>query len=463
MFKDISIEWMDFYILMPFLLLTAITLKYKIIFIAFAIIIAKNVFKLTKKELTIEQVLVSSSLYSLIINDNMIIIGLVALTAGYYLFKGIKNKAFLPNKSNRIIYIVTGIFLIYMIINIFYNKVPIQNVILYFMFALVFLAMLYIFKFKLMENIEYFDSIFNTIILVQAVYTVLFIPLNLALVKANLIGDWSVGTLGVSQGPILFNLCIFGFIKFFSKFRYSGEKNLIFWMILCFLGAASTVTVSMTLLFIGVFFVYIVFFVSKPKLKIGFIILTVALGGTFWAISDSWVKDQIREVAFNPQFRNARIKKLATYEQTFSIIPRNDMSFALLGEGLGNYSSRGALTASGYYTSWYNKDRFPVDTSNYARKYVKPRLYTRFGLSVLDLPTAQYISFMGELGYIGFGLISLLFLIWLIRSKGDNRLLLLYMFAIIALDNYLEYPKIALGFWIIYIIIDNYNKTYKTQ
>jgi hypothetical protein len=461
LYKNASIEWMDLLILLPFLPVIAFTLKYKIIFIPFAIILGKNLVKFFKKQCSLEKVFISAALYGLILSDNMVIIALVGLFALFYFVKGIKEKTFHFKKANLKIYCITAIFIVYVIINIVVNKVPLPNVILYFMFSFAFIVMIYIFSFKLISEEAYFDNIFNTIILAQAIYTIIFIPFNLAFVKANLIGDWSVGTLGISQGPILFNLFVFGFIKFFAKFRYTGEKKLVLWMLLCFFGAISTVTVSMTILFIGVFFVYIVLFVSKPKLKIGFIIMTLILAVSFWTTSDSWIKDDLTKIVMNKEARNNRVKKLATYDSTFLIIPKTDKVYALIGEGIGNYSSRGALTASGYYTSWYNKDRFPVYTSNYSRKYIKPRNYSRFGLSVIQLPTSEYISFMGEFGYIGFVAIMLMFLVWFIKSKGDNKLLLAYILTIMALDNYLEYPKIAVAFWAVYIVINSYHKNYK--
>ncbi|SHE37418.1 hypothetical protein [Clostridium fallax] len=445
-------KW-DLLIMIPFLFPLTLMENYKFFYIPFFIILLKNIYLCYKKSISIEELLIVMAIYSILISDNFIIIGFVGLLGIYYFIQIIlkKRKLDFKDKTFTRMIIILGIYLVF---NIIVNRVPLPNVILFFMYNIVFMAIPVMFKFLDVDCYKTIDKTINTALISQMIAVVLVVILNFGVVLSNLFGDWSIGTLGVSQGVQLFNLFIFGSIKFFAYFNKTKEKKYLGGFIICVLFSLSTVTLANTMLFFLALGIYVILFISSPKFKILFLGIIVALVGTFWFTSHPWVREQMKDTLFNSEFRNERIKKLKTYEDTYIKLPQKDLKAAAIGVGAGYYSSRSALTVSGYYTTWYNKDRFPTYVNKYARKYIRPRIYQRMGLSIVDQPTSQYISIMGEFGYIGVILFAVALILLLFKSNRYNGLTLIYFAITLSLDNYMEYPKIALMFWITYFLIE---------
>ncbi|MEW8956620.1 hypothetical protein [Clostridium sp.] len=461
-FKGVEFFKEDILLLLPFSLGIILTGNEKIIYIWFALIMAKEGYKVFKGKTSLEEMLFTLTLYSYIVAGNytpMVFTGFLLIYYLYKIFKGHRHVSF-SKKEKWIILAVA----IYMVFGVLYNKVPLINVLLYLMYNFTFIAMAFIVvKCKPYEHGRTLTKVMNTMVIAQMLHLIIYIPLRMDVIILHRIGDWAIGTLGTSQGPMLFNLFIFSFIRFFVMYKESRSKNLIVWMGLMFIFSLLTVSTALTMLFIGTLILYGIIF-SPRRLKVVVLTSVIAFAAIFYIASPSWIRYQVNSTLFDPAFRRDNIKKLAYYEDTFITAPKKYHSFALFGGGIGSYSSRAALTSSGYYASWYNKLNLPIYNGKYMRKYVKPRLYLRYGLSVVDQPTSQYIAIMGELGYIGIFVVLALILTNFVRSD-NNKLTILYFSIILIIDNWVEYPKISVLFFVTYYLIESYclNKESKTK
>ncbi|WP_055666463.1 hypothetical protein [Desnuesiella massiliensis] len=456
-YRELRIHHLDFLAFLPLFPIIALTDKFNLVYIPFVALIIYKGYQVYKKQITLDRMLLNLSIYCVILPDNFIIIGFTGLFFLCFLiisYARRKKYDFYKTKSFKYSFTFWTIFLL---LNIFLNRVPIQKILFFIIYYFVFIAMFIVYKYSNRNYSKEVDLSFNTIILLQIIYLVVFIPLRFSYILTQLIGDWSIGTLGVSQGPTLFNLFIFGFMKYFYDYRNRKQRKYIIFAVVCFLGAISTVSVSLTLIFIFSLFLYTLIYVKVPKLKVGLLALTLFLLGAFWITADPWVKSDLVKTVTNSAYRKVRIKKLQAYENTFLILPYQDLKFLAIGNGVGNYSSRAALTASGYYVSWYSygKPYFKPLISEYTDKYIKPSIFAEYGISITEQPVSQYTSIMGEFGIIGFFAFMLFFIKLFIKGNDINKLTIIYFLGILLLDNWIEFPKISMIFLSTYFLAKN--------
>lgn len=454
-FSGIEFVNSDLLMFLPFSLLIVITGKESLIYPWFILMLIKEGYMIGRRGKKFEESLFSLTLYTYILADNYSSMAMTLILTVYILIQIVRGKRKI-NINNKTKYIIIGIF-VYIIANIILNRVSIANVLLYAFYNATFVCMMFIILcYKPYEYGNTLDKVMNTIIIAQILHLIVYIPLNIDVIIIHRIGDWAIGTLGTSQGPMLFNLFIFSFIRFFIKFKESKKKNLLGWMAIVFIFGMLTVSTALTMLFVISMGIYSVLFTSK-RLRIVIVSTLIGLSTVFYVTSPSWIQYQIKSTLFDSAFRKDNIKKFAYYEDTFLTAPKRNISFALKGAGMGCYSSRAALTSSGYYANWYNKLNLPIYNGQYMRKYIKPRLYSRYGLSVVDQPTSQYISIMGEFGYIGFIIFISLLIMFFVKSP-NNRLTIIYLAMILTIDNWFEYPKFSVMFFFTYYLVENFHK-----
>lgn len=456
-YRELKVHHLDFLIFLPLFPIVALTDKFNLVYIPFIAVLIYKGYGVYKKKITLDRMLLNLSIYSIMLPDNFIIMGFTALFFLCFLVISYARKEkYTFYKKTSFKYSAASV-LVFLLLNILLNRVPIPNILFFAIYYFEFVVMFIVYKYSHRDYSKEVSYSINTIILLQIVYLMVFMPLRFSYILTQLIGDWSIGTLGVSQGPTLFNLFAFGFMKYFNEYKNKQGKKYIVFAIVCFLGAISTVSVSFTLIFIFALFLYIMFYIKVPKLKIALLAMTSLLLITFWFTADPWIKGEIVKTATNPAYRKVRIKKLQNYEDTFITLPIQDVKFLLIGNGMGNYSSRAALTASGYYVSWYSygKPYFKPLISEYTEKYIKPSIFAEYGISVTEHPVSQYTSIMGEFGIIGFFVFISFFIKLFIKGNDINKLTIFYFLGILLLDNWIEFPKISMIFLSTYFLAKN--------
>jgi hypothetical protein len=444
--KLLNIRKEELFIFLPFLPVIAFKDLYKLAYIPFLIILFLRAYRIYKKRDTVTETVLGLALYTVILPDNYTVIFVSGILFLVFIYEIIKNKRYRDLKKLSAFNIFMIAFCsIFLLLNIVLNKVSIISIFLFGVYNFTFIAMLIIYSFSEFDYKKEIDRTFNTIIVLQLIYIVIFIPLRFNRIIVDLIGDWSVGTLGVSEGPILFNIFIFGFMKYLHQFIETKDKYFIALLALSFLGAVSTVSVSLTLIFIMSLVVYVFIFIKGFKYKGLLLGSAIILFAVFWGVSHPWIREQVKLTVTDSEFRKERVKKIKHYDDTFVMLPSQDIKFLLIGNGMGHYSSRAALTASGYYVSWYSTGRELI-ISKYTKKYIKPQIFSQSGISLTETPTSQYISVMGEFGLIGLGLFLLIFGGLILKQKGIIRLTIIYFLCIFIVDNWTEYPKVVLVF-----------------
>ena len=446
----------DLIIYMPFLLAVSMFSKYSLVYIPFILVLIKDIYLINKKKNNVEKFLFKNLVYSVMLPDNFIVIFFTGLLFLYFVVSYLRNKKrLIINKSFMIIFIL----LISMfMINIVIHRVPINNIFLYLMYNFVFAVVPIVFMAFNVEEYETIDKALNTAIIMQGISILAVVIFNIHIVMDNLFGDWSIGTMGVSQGVQLFSLMIFTAVKLLSKYLKTKQYEYLIFFIIATLLSLSTVSLTNTAIFFVSIIAFFVVYKLNRKVKLMMVGVIAVLMCIFWFGSDPFVREQFTKIAFNSEFRVNRVKKLETYEDTYISLPKKDLKAGLIGVGAGNYSSRAALTASGYYTSWYNSSRFKTSINKYARKYIRPRIFSNIGVSLLETPTSQYISIMGEYGYIGVAVFAAIAILVFIKSGDFNKLLILYFLMTCFFDNYFEYPKIMLTMYLCCFIIKKDNE-----
>ena len=269
--------------------------------------------------------------------------------------------------------------------------------------------------------------------------------------------DWSTGTFGNAQQAQLFIIFALATILLFRLYIFQKKSmKALGQVIVCFLCALSTN--CWTQLAVTIILILLTYISTLDKKIIIRIVLCIASAIVFVSIfinyySDSKYGQQILRIMSDQSYRNYRVAKINTYKETFYEIPKRDLTFLLIGNGLGWYSSRGALTCTGAYIEGYN-ELFRVSMSDYTKEYIYPGLlraykqaHTDLG-SVLARPYSTFVSVMGEIGIIG---LSLLFILFsrIIRQFGMNaRVLLMTWLASCFVENFLEYSKVILFLYI---------------
>lgn len=388
-------------------------------------------------------------LFSCILPSNEIII---VVTIFIFAINLIYNS--LNHRKNNV-HIITLFSLLYIIFNIVINKVPLINIILFFIFNFTFIYYYYFFG-KLInseEIIQVIISSFKEILIIQSVSILSKLIFDFGEVIKFRDLDWVSGTFGKFQQNILMNICVFMTIVFFVSYIKTKKKLFKIYSILSALIALSTGSIANTIiLFFIVFFTFIV----SPKIKIKnkiWIVILLTIGIIFFIkINPEWVIKDIINFQ-NKQYIEERVPKLKTYNDVFYDISKNNERLFWFGVGVGRFSSRAALTATGHYIEAYSKV-FKPSVSEYTYKYVYNKMLIFTNGGVLTAPYSSIISIQGELGIIGLFSISI-FLLRLLRKNTYNNIIILYFFGILFIENNIEFVKIVVFLWSSYFFVLN--------
>lgn len=303
--------------------------------------------------------------------------------------------------------------------------------------------------------------------------------------------DAAVGTLGF-PGAHEFSMkiilpCVLSFTF------YLVEKRLMYIFFGLILFASYVITffnasfLALGLTFLIILLVYFfdfkgLLFERKKKIVILLLVILVFicfLGFFSDYVNSTYSYSQINKLVY--KIRNTEQYeegiKFDGYYNTFKVLWGGNFFNQIIGVGLGNYSSRAALYLSGEYSERASKI-LPISKSVYYKKYIfslwNKELFEANPLlgSVLNQPWASIQSIAGEVGLIGLCVLFLFFFgvlrkirlgVVMFRENGVGHIYfvffvyLIYIFIMLFIDNYLEFPRIImplyfyLGMLLIYV------------
>jgi hypothetical protein len=413
-----------------------------LIYIAFGIntvYLVYNYFKL--KKTNIITVCLAVVVYSCILPDNYTIILLSGILMVYYIYTSIRSRKIF----NENLLILIGLFMLNFVI----SDSNLENVLFFIIFDFTFILYYFVFKNRISLNIDksYIDICINNIIVIQVIATIAIVIFRFRTVISDLGGDWSVGTFGAQQGNILMLVLSFTAIRYLRDYRLKRERYKLVLTLLCAVVSMSTGTITNNIFLVLSIFIYVLTIMFKNfKESLKYLAFIGVIVVTFFLVMPEWVKTDLYRLT-NPEYLVSRVRKLQTYRETFTEIPTKDIRFLLAGNGAGYYSSRAALTTTGYYIRGYNKI-FNSSMSYYTRtKILSVIVDPYFDGSILSAPFSTVISIMGEFGVIGV-LMFFGFFYYLFReTKEESRVILLFFLLLCFNENWIEFGKVALFFW----------------
>lgn len=403
--------------------------------------------------------IVSILIYSSILPDNYTIIfisGLILIYLVYYYKKNILTRIC----SNKKLIIVI---IIYLSVNVFMNKVGYIKIGFFILFNFTFILYFVIFKNSYTLNIErkYIEYDIISIIFIQLVATIFNIIFNYTLIIKDFAGDWSIGTFGTNQGNMLIITMALLTILYINIYFDTRDKKKLYLAIITFSIAMTTFSLVNIIILIIILTINVIMKLHLNKNKrvlVKIFLMSISIMACFYVVSPQWVKNDIKNFT-NINYLRHRVKKIDAYEETFIKIPQKDFKFMIIGNGMGNYSSRAALTTTGEYIGSYNLI-FNPEISYYTKKVVVDNMYSEYAkknqhiyASVLGTPLSSWISLMGEFGIIGILVIIYCTFKLLKEMNSSQRYLLSYFLLICIFDNWVEFAKIGLIVWIsIYVL-----------
>ncbi len=376
--------------------------------------------------------LIKLCLYSIMIPSNYII--LAAL-----IYVSIVNKS--RAKSSNIIYLFF-VFL-YLLFNIIANDIKMINLIFSVVYFIhIFFCMIFVDTVKLEEeDKENLISFLKFAALLQGIALVTkYIFQHDAIVSA-IDFDWVSGTFGINQGNIFLFYFLFNFIVFFD--RYRKKRIDICYMLVSIVYIVMTGSICLICIFAFVLFLYLM--INKGigiRMKIRALGLLMFLIMSFMVITPVWITDAIVRIAETDD-KSIYISKLIDYENVY-MNPHLSTDYEIIGVGVGNYSSRAALTCTGIYLPTYNVF-FEPSMSDFTTEYIYNKLNYIYDnkLGTLDTPFSEFISIKGELGYIGIAFLFSYFILLYSRNKNASRIYIMFLFFSCFVENYLEFAKIV--------------------
>lgn len=385
---------------------------------------------------------------SIISPDNYLIIGANML---FFLF----NINGFRIKKNNVTFIFI-LFFCYLLINILLNDIKIINL---------FFSILYsfqIFTGLLILNNEYkntrekkeVEHFVKKMLIIEIVSVFSFIFFNFNTFISRPDGDIIVGTFGQYQGNVFAIFLLFAILVIIKqKMKFNSIYIVLSLIIFIMTGSIMLILCAFLSILIYVF----VFQKKFSKKSIKYIAIITFCFVCFIQITPTWVFNSVNKMLNEDNITRA-IGKIKGMEIVFNEIPSKNFKNYILGEGIGQYSSRSAMTCTGEYIDVYNKF-FSVSMSQYTKEYIYPQLVLTKqkyqSISLKDTYYSSVISVMGELGIIGI-IFFVLFLCYLMRkSSGYAKLFVIFFVFLCFIDNYLEYAKIVS---LAYLIINLYNE-----
>lgn len=406
-----------------------------VIYIAFLFSTVSNIIKYvkTKKIYYIYKILI----YSIIIPNNYIIILILFL---FSLFLFIKNRKISFN--NEKIFVIALI-----IINIIAHEFRPINLLFTLIYSLSIFLVIYITKNTQKDLTKEFVSFVKfdkQLIIIQLITIILSFVFHLSEVKNSIANDWVVGTFGYHQGNIFLFFMIFSLLILKMDYKKTKNKFDIIYISLVILLAVLTNSIALIIMFIVSYFITSFF---NEKLKNKLINLMVLMVGivVFIIVTPQWIRVYLINLTDFNYLKN-NIIKIQTYEDTFLNIPEKDAKFFFLGNGIGQYSSRAAMTCTGKYIDSYEKF-FKPSISDYTEKYILKK-YIRYNLKegqgTMYSPFSSIITIQGEYGI--FGTIMLLYFIFKLLKNSNNeaKAFIIFFFLSCFIENYLEFAKVTI-------------------
>lgn len=389
---------------------------------------------------------------SIVIPSNYIIIAIISIFSLIY-WKRILNC---------IDYRILGFIAVFFIINISVNKVAPLNA----FFGLFYLVPVLLIFFLLKANKQNLSTRQKIVPLVRAlVFYELVATAILALSEIEVLlsgvsaNDWITGTFGYHQGNIFLYFMLFALL--ILKKDYDETKNAqdIVYIIIAAILAIMTNSMSLIIMFIFAYFL-IMFLKASAREKYRVAIVLIMAITLFLLLTPAWIKSYIIKLA-NPTYFSKNVAKVQVYEDTFIHLPNKDLKFAIIGNGVGQYSSRAALTCTGKYIDSYNKI-FPISVSDYTTERILKRYEyynLQLGHGTLYSPFSTILSIQGEYGIIGIILFTCL-IVYLMRKQNPyTKIFILFFFLSCFIENYLEFTKVMTMVFSIYFLNQSTKRT----
>lgn len=392
---------------------------------------------------------------SIIIPSNYIIIIVIGILSLIYW------KRILKSANLRVLGALVG----FLIINILVNNAALLNVFFGLFYLIPVLLILLFFKankqqISLIQN--RIPSLIRALVLYELVSVVILalseIGTLLSGVNAN---DWITGTFGYHQGNIFLYFMLFALV--ILKKDYDETKNTqdVICIVITILLAIMTNSMSLIIMFIFSYFL-IMFLKANTREKRKVLIVLSVILILFLLLTPTWIKSYIVKLT-NPTYFSKNVAKVQVYEDTFISLPSKDLKFAIIGNGIGQYSSRAAMTCTGKYIDAYNKI-FPISVSEYTAKYILKRYEyynLKLGHGTLYSPFSTILSVQGEYGIIGL-ILFICLVIYLMRKQSPyTKIFVLFFFLSCFIENYLEFAKVMAMVFGVYFI--NQGTTRKAQ
>lgn len=383
------------------------------------------------------------AVYSIMLPDNYICIFFAGVAGVYTLCKGKKYVCF-----SRRIGLLCSILIFWLLLSSIINAVSIVNIVFSILFfSTILIAMLLINSPRLYEVCCDIETAVEQVLSIEiAAVLVIFVH---CILRGKFGDDWAIGTFGGAQQAQMFLIAFVGVILNYAKIKNNhGKRNYIKLILLICLVLATNCWSQLVCGIIAIALGWALSLDRKMLFKILLgCICFICLTPTFLKIIPNKISNQIISIVTDEEYRNYRFPKLEIYKNTYIDIPQGDIKFALLGNGMGNYASRAALTCTGYYVKSYS-DFFEPSMSDYTEEYIFPTLLrayynsaTDYG-SVLARPYSSFIALMGEMGLVGV-IVSMLIIIEIYKrlDKYGKSILLLWLSSCV-LECYFEYTKV---------------------
>ena len=429
------------YILDALFVALGLIIDSKIFYAHFLILLAQVL--LREKKMNLEFFL-NAAIYSVILPDNYLPILFFCL---YFIFNFFVTKGYVIKLTS---YMMSFLLLVTVsFVSTFLNQVPMINigfaVISFFpFFAFMWMSNSYDKAMKAI-NIKNVEFAVDEILYIQVFATII----NLFTRYGRVVEDWSYGTFcDVGEQAQLF--VVISLLSLFYLYRFLKDKknrSALYKIIMC--GVVMLTTNSWMLLgmfAVGMGLAY--FFSLNPKrfiiASICIILLPSILRVGFTFLPEN-VQSSVSMMLADTTYLEYRFHKLIVYGETYFEIPSKDALFAVLGNGLGNYNSRGALICTGAYTEFY-RDLFEPSISEYTGEYIVDYLQQTRGDygSVLARPYASLMALMGEVGYLGVFFFMVAMVCLFKRKRMEIKMLIMVWLSFCFAESYFEYPKVII-------------------
>lgn len=398
-------------------------------------------------------------LLSLIVPDNYVIIIAIVLLFVIDIYKnGIKFKT-------HYMKFFTVSLVTYIVFNMLVNFRRSSNILFYLFFDLPFLLIGLFANGQInkkgMKN-EDIDYLLKNFLLIQGTAIIFYAITHIKTIFSYIDNDWVSGTLGLYHSDVLMIICSFSFLYFLN--RSSSKKKWKKWAMVAAVLALATTSVTYTIA-LAAAFMGVVFFTGNISLNKKMKLVLVIIAGmiVFYLASPRWVTAQLLRM-FDMDYFQYRVPKIKYYINTFVVMPWSEGPFTLLfGAGAGLYSSRAAEACAGGYIGIYDKFFSPY-SSELKKKYIDT-VFSSIDVaheaktSILGSARSSIMAIGGEFGLIGL-ILLVIFICYLYSGKKNiyKNILVTYWVLLMLFESVIEFPKMGVVFWIVYMAIQNSEK-----